>query len=174
MIDPCGDGLEYLHRSPASRKRQQKGNPVPGPPCSFEIYIRGPDPPGWSSLRWESKMWSWVLRGLDPNVTANCTRKLQTRPLVKEDALKTWRPQMTDSNKHLVLSPESGPDTRQTGRFTVGRNITWTWIKMTIIGLLDYSRWLLELSPLWAEVYCGWGIGTILEKKKKGNFRLTT
>jgi hypothetical protein len=27
---PCGGGLEYLHHSPASRKRRQKGNPVPG------------------------------------------------------------------------------------------------------------------------------------------------
>jgi hypothetical protein len=40
--DPCGGGLEYLHRSPASRMRRQKGNPVPGgitgPPCSWEIY----------------------------------------------------------------------------------------------------------------------------------------
>jgi hypothetical protein len=38
-LTPCGGGLEYLHRCPASRKRQQKGNPVPGgitgPPCSW-------------------------------------------------------------------------------------------------------------------------------------------
>jgi hypothetical protein len=27
---PCGGGFEYLHRSPASRRRQPKGNPVPG------------------------------------------------------------------------------------------------------------------------------------------------
>jgi hypothetical protein len=39
----CGGWLEYLHRSPASRKRRQKGNPVPGgggiaePPCSWGI-----------------------------------------------------------------------------------------------------------------------------------------
>jgi hypothetical protein len=40
-LDPCGGGLEYLHRSPASRKRRQKGNPVPGgitgPPCSWGL-----------------------------------------------------------------------------------------------------------------------------------------
>jgi hypothetical protein len=38
---PCGGGLEYLHRSPASRKRLQKGNPLPGgitgPLCSWGI-----------------------------------------------------------------------------------------------------------------------------------------
>jgi hypothetical protein len=36
---PRGGGLEYLHRSPASRKRRQTGKAVPedvtGPPCSW-------------------------------------------------------------------------------------------------------------------------------------------
>jgi hypothetical protein len=27
---PCEGGLEYLHRSPASRRRRRKENPVPG------------------------------------------------------------------------------------------------------------------------------------------------
>jgi hypothetical protein len=27
-LTPITDGLEYLHRSPASRKRRRKGNPV--------------------------------------------------------------------------------------------------------------------------------------------------
>jgi hypothetical protein len=47
----------YLHRSPASRKRRRKGNPVPvdinGPPYSWGIQIREPGPPVWGSL--ESK-----------------------------------------------------------------------------------------------------------------------
>jgi hypothetical protein len=37
----CVGGVEYLHRSPASRRRRRKGNPVPGgitgPPCSWRI-----------------------------------------------------------------------------------------------------------------------------------------
>jgi hypothetical protein len=37
-INPCGGGFKYLYRSPASRRRRWKGNPVPGgvtgPPCS--------------------------------------------------------------------------------------------------------------------------------------------
>jgi hypothetical protein len=41
MESVCGGGLEYLHLSPASRKRRRKGNPVPGgitePPCSWGI-----------------------------------------------------------------------------------------------------------------------------------------
>jgi hypothetical protein len=38
---PCGGAVEYLHRSPASRKSRRKGSPVPwgitGPPCSCGI-----------------------------------------------------------------------------------------------------------------------------------------
>jgi hypothetical protein len=45
-IFSCGGGLEYLHRSPASRKRE-----LSGPTCSWGIKIRGPGPPGWGSLR---------------------------------------------------------------------------------------------------------------------------
>jgi hypothetical protein len=51
---PCGGGVQYLHRSPASRRRRRKGNPVPGGiiglPCSWGIWIRGLGPPGWGSL----------------------------------------------------------------------------------------------------------------------------
>jgi hypothetical protein len=42
----CGGGFEYLHRSPASRRRRRKVNPVPGDitesPSSREIWIREP------------------------------------------------------------------------------------------------------------------------------------
>jgi hypothetical protein len=58
-------GLEYLHRSPVSRKRRRKGNTVPGgitgPPCSWGIKIRWPGSPGWGSLKnWDNKIWFWV------------------------------------------------------------------------------------------------------------------
>jgi hypothetical protein len=46
---PCGGGFEYLHHSPASRGRRQKGNSAPlgitGPPCHGGKCIQGPDPP---------------------------------------------------------------------------------------------------------------------------------
>jgi hypothetical protein len=29
-VSPCAGGLEYLHRSPATRKKRRKRNPVPG------------------------------------------------------------------------------------------------------------------------------------------------
>jgi hypothetical protein len=48
---PCGGSLQYLHRSPASRKRLQKSYPVPGcitrPTCHWETEIQRPGPPGW-------------------------------------------------------------------------------------------------------------------------------
>jgi hypothetical protein len=28
--NPCGGGVQYFHRSPASRRRRRKGNAVPG------------------------------------------------------------------------------------------------------------------------------------------------
>jgi hypothetical protein len=63
---PVWRGLEYLHRSPDSRKRRRKGNPVPGGitgrPCSWGIQIREPGPQGSGSLRWDSKVWLRVLR----------------------------------------------------------------------------------------------------------------
>jgi hypothetical protein len=65
---PCGGGVEYLHRSLASRRRRQKGK----------------------SLILGNKMWSRVPRDWDPKITAlartssNCKR--QTRPLVRENA----------------------------------------------------------------------------------------
>jgi hypothetical protein len=38
---PYGGGVEYLHRSPESRRRRRKEKPVPGgitgPPCSWGI-----------------------------------------------------------------------------------------------------------------------------------------
>jgi hypothetical protein len=41
QLNLCGGGLEYIHCSPASRKRRRKGNPVSGgisgPPCSWGI-----------------------------------------------------------------------------------------------------------------------------------------
>jgi hypothetical protein len=46
-----GRGVEYLHRSPASRGRWRKGNRVPrdtsGLPFHWETYIQRPGPPDW-------------------------------------------------------------------------------------------------------------------------------
>jgi hypothetical protein len=65
---PCGGGVEYLHRSPARRRRRRKGK----------------------SRNWDSKIWSRAPRDSNPKIIAlarassNCKR--QTRPLLRESA----------------------------------------------------------------------------------------
>jgi hypothetical protein len=67
-IHPCGGGVEYLHRDPASFRRRRKEK----------------------SRIWDSKIWPRVLRDSYLKVTAlsrassNCKR--QTRPFVREGA----------------------------------------------------------------------------------------
>jgi hypothetical protein len=69
FCSPCGGGVEYLHRSPAGRRRRQKGK----------------------SRNWESKIWSPVPRFSDPRMNAlaktssNC--KWQIHPLVRKDVI---------------------------------------------------------------------------------------
>jgi hypothetical protein len=66
---PCGGGVDYLHRSPASRRRRQKGK----------------------SRIWDSQIWSGVPRDSDSRMNAlarassNC--KCQTHPLWGEDVI---------------------------------------------------------------------------------------
>jgi hypothetical protein len=65
---PCGGGVEYLHRYPASRRRRRKRmSPI-----------------------WDSNMWSRVPRNSHPSLTAlaisSSKCKRQTRPVVRENA----------------------------------------------------------------------------------------
>jgi hypothetical protein len=58
-------------------------------PCSFTKLLREPGRPGWGSLKWDSKIWPWVLRDFDPRVTAlarlrsNCT--VNYRPVLSSE-----------------------------------------------------------------------------------------
>jgi hypothetical protein len=67
-VVPCGGGVEYLHRSPASRRRRRKGK----------------------SRIWDSKILSRVPRDSDSRMIAltrvSSNFKRQTRPLVGESA----------------------------------------------------------------------------------------
>jgi hypothetical protein len=84
---PCGGGVEYLHRDPASRRRRRKGK----------------------SQIWDSKIWSQVPRDLDPRMIslarASSTYKRQTRPLIREGAPQEQDRNSHTSNKDLVVSP---------------------------------------------------------------------
>jgi hypothetical protein len=87
-VSPCGGGIEYLHRDPASRRRRQKGK----------------------SQMWDSKIWSQVPRGSDQRKTALARSsgiyKSQTRPLVREGAPQKKNRNCHTSNKDLVVSPK--------------------------------------------------------------------
>jgi hypothetical protein len=80
-ITSCGGGVEYLHRSPASRRRRRKRK--------FRI--------------WDRKIWSRVPRDSYPRMIArtmassNC--KLQIRPLIRESVPH----QQTSSNCLTVI-----------------------------------------------------------------------
>jgi hypothetical protein len=83
--------------------------------------------PSWGSLKWGSKIWSWVLQDFDPTVTAlaasprsNCTTKLQTHPVIKEGS-----PHQETEHKNLVMGFKWEPDTK-TDRLTIGPKLTST------------------------------------------------
>jgi hypothetical protein len=84
--NPCGGGVEYFHRDPASRRRRRKGR----------------------SQLWDSKIWFQVPRDSDPRKTAlaraSSTNKRQTRSLVREGAPKEQDRNCHTSNKDLVVS----------------------------------------------------------------------
>jgi hypothetical protein len=88
---PCGGGVEYLHRDPASRRRRQKGK----------------------SQIWDSKIWSQVPGDSDPRKTAltsaSSTYKRQTQPLVREGAPQEQDRNCHTSNQDLVVSPRWVP-----------------------------------------------------------------
>jgi hypothetical protein len=102
---PCGGRIEYLHRSPASRRRRRKGK----------------------SRIWDSKIWSRVPWDSDPRMTAlartssNCKR--QTHSLVRESAPHQQTRNCLTVIKIWSWSPDGCFIPRQTGRLTVGRNI---------------------------------------------------
>jgi hypothetical protein len=118
------EGVEYLHRSPASRRRRRKGNPVPGRrtrPTPFLGDINMGTRPSRlveSRIR-NSKIWSRVPRESEPRMTMltrpSSNWKRQTRPLVTEVSPH----QLTrncQSNRNLGLGPRWGLDTKNQDR----------------------------------------------------------
>jgi hypothetical protein len=87
QIIPCAGGVEYLHCSPANRRRWRNGK----------------------SRIWSIKIWSWVPRDSDPRMIALARTssycKRQTSPLVGENAPHQQTHNCRDSNKNLVVSP---------------------------------------------------------------------
>jgi hypothetical protein len=84
---------------------------------------------------WDSKIWQRVPRDTDLKMTAlartssNCIR--QTRPLVREGAVHQQTHNSQTVTKIWSWAPDGCLTPRQTGRLTVGRNITWTfWVEL--------------------------------------------
>jgi hypothetical protein len=106
---PCGGGVEYLHRDPASRRRRRKGK--------FQV--------------WDSKIWSRVPRDSDTRkptlARTSSIYKRQSRPLVREGD-----PQKQYCNCQTVIifghKPQVGLDTK-TYWLNVSRNVTLTLTK---------------------------------------------
>jgi hypothetical protein len=71
------------------------------------------------SLKWDSKIWLWVLQDLDLRVTAlvtprsSCTSKLQNHPLIREGAQHEETHNCHTEKKNLVIvSSRWKPDTK--------------------------------------------------------------
>jgi hypothetical protein len=107
--NPCGGGIEYLHRDPATRKRRRNGK----------------------SQIWDSKIRSASIKGLGPE--KDCVGKIQQH-IQKTDpsSRQRGRPRKQDRNcqiviaKYLVMSPRWSSTPRLTDWLTVSRNVTLT------------------------------------------------
>jgi hypothetical protein len=108
-----GDGFEYFHRIPASRRRRRKGNHARGY-NQATVFLGDINTGTWRSrLResriWDSKIWSQVLRDPDPRMTAlaktSSNYKWQTCSLVRESAPHQQTRNCLTDIKNLVISP---------------------------------------------------------------------
>jgi hypothetical protein len=107
--DSCDGRLEHLRLSPASHKRQQKGNPVPG-------HITGPPCP-----------WDLALQiGAVSNETVNCAglgqEKQVTDPSSRQRVYPTSRNQ-TESRSSLELQMEPWPTGRLADSLSVATEL---------------------------------------------------
>jgi hypothetical protein len=114
---PCGRGVEYLYREPASHRRRRKGKP----------------------RTWDSKIWSQVPRDSYLRKTAlaraSSIYKIQTRPIFREGA-----PQKQDSNCQTVINIWSwAPDgARHQYLLTRLPSVTmWLWLWLWQISVLS-------------------------------------
>jgi hypothetical protein len=89
--------------------------------CTSDFEIWGPGPPGWWSLRWDSKIWPLVLRDFELRVTAlarprsNCTviydPSSRQRGRYKITNLQLCKGYFKEKDK-LVTGPRWESDTR--------------------------------------------------------------
>jgi hypothetical protein len=115
---------------PASRRRQPKGNPVPGEynwATLFLGLIVGNCPPDWGSLRWVIIVRLWVLRHSDQwasplQITDPCSCE-RGRPRKEATA---W--QMKGKGKFWPWA-QRGADVKTNWSMTGGRKIDLNWVR---------------------------------------------
>jgi hypothetical protein len=161
---PWGGGLEYLHCSPASRKRRRKGNPVPGditgPPCSwgykygnlalhvervsYEIVKYGREFCGTWTREW--LLW----QGPEAIVPVNYRLVLSSEraPHIKKPAI------VRQKTKIWLWTPDGSPTPRHTGRLTVGHKLTSTSISTS------KARCLMRSSRVYRSLCSNWSLLT--------------
>jgi hypothetical protein len=127
---PCGGVVEYLHRSPASRRRRRKGK----------------------SRIWDSKIWSRVPRDSDPRMTAlTRTSSNCKRPVLSSERAPHINKLATSWLITIWLyAPDGCFIPRQTGRLTVSRNIR---LGLSLVSCVTFvSRQERQLGTLLGSV----------------------
>jgi hypothetical protein len=127
------------------------------------IQIRGPGPPGWGCLIWDSKIWPWVLRDFDLRVIAlastrsNCTvyyRHVLSsgRALQNNKAATVWKKfqgerKIGRGSQMGAWRLKDGDRNVTNGRWIKSRNtiILWTYHRHKLLDVLYrvFSYWLL-------------------------------
>jgi hypothetical protein len=109
----CGGGLEYRHRRSL---RVLRGDRMESQYLGVQL--------GQSWMRHHSKVWLWVVNGLDQRFTA----VQSTDPLSRQRGCSTLESRHFDTKRRkeniLPWAPKEGPAPRQTARLTVSRNLT--------------------------------------------------
>jgi hypothetical protein len=132
---PCGGGVEYFHRDPASRRRRRKGK----------------------SRVWDSKIWfesqgtptekECAGKGQQHIQKTDPPARQRGRPIKKQDRNRP------NSTKNLVMSPRWGSTPRLTDWLTVSRNVTLT---LTCMSQSSSRRQLAMIMRLAAKE-SNWG-----------------
>jgi hypothetical protein len=119
-VSPCGGEFEYLHRNPASGRRRQKGNSVPGAYKYGDLALQAE---GVSHLR----EWSLVMSpvGLGPENYCAGEAQQQCSSYRQRGRFTSTNPQLTVA-RIRSRAQNGGLTPKQAGRLTVGRNIILT------------------------------------------------
>jgi hypothetical protein len=129
-MNPCGGGLEYLHRSPVSRKKRRKGNLVPGRYTLATLFLADINTGTWPSRLGESQMRQYIWSGFCGTCAPEwllwqgpkAIVRVNYRPILSsERAPHSKKPTIVKKKKKIwSWAPDGSPTPKQTGRLFVG------------------------------------------------------